>query len=443
MMDWCDMYQAKLVSVETAAAKIVPGSRLAMTPGGSCPVDLVTAIAARREELRDVSIISGLLFTPLEHLKREFRGHLGHHSIFVGPLERFFLGEGNIEVTSYQFSHTDDLFDRVQERYDFGLFECSPPNEKGYMSLGPLGTFAGHALLRNCDCRIVQVNRNVPWIAGSHSHLHVSEADFICEADHSLPEAPYVKPGENELAIARLIIDEIPDGACLQVGVGKIPNAVCELLLSSDKRHLGVHTEMAVDAMVDLVHEGIITGERKNFHPGKMIVGAVVGTKKLYDFAHNNPMVEFHPISYVNSPLNVGKNDNFMAINSALTMDLTGQVCSETIGFSQYSGTGGQLDFVRGAHFSRGGKSFIALNSVAGQGKGNPRTRIVSALPAGTVVTTPRSDVDFVVTEYGIVNLKDQSIEKRVRRMISIAHPDFRDQLTREAVEAGLLRTPS
>lgn len=436
-MSWTEEYKRKLISVEDAAKLIKSGDHMIVSPGGSCPIDFLVKLAERIDELTDVTITSGLLFVPLPHLYAKYRGHINHHTVFMGPLERFFLGEGNIEATSYNFSQTDKLFNNVVSA-NAAIYEVSPPNDKGYMSYGPLGTFANDAPRWKCDRIICQVNAKTPWINGTRSHIHVSEVDYICEADHDLAVAPYVTPSALENTMAAYIVEKIPDGACIQLGVGKIPNAVGEALVH--KNDLGIHTEMLSDCMLPLWEKGVITNCKKTLHRDKTIAGAAVGTKALYDFIDNNPTVEFLPISYVNDPLTLAKIDNFNSINSALTVDLTGQVCSESIGFSQYSGTGGQLDFVRGSNYSKGGQSFIALSSVAGASKGKPKTRIVCTLEPGTVVTTPRSLVEYIVTEHGIVNLKNKSINYRVNAMISVAHPDFRDQLREEAIQYGLLR---
>lgn len=436
-MGWKEDYQRKLITVEQAAGLIKSGDHVILSPGGSCPIDFLVKLADRIDELKDVTLTSGLLFVPLPHLYAKYRGHINHHTVFMGPLERFFFGEGNIEVTSYNFSQTDNLFREVVSA-NVAVYEVSPPNEKGYMSYGPLGTFANDGPRAKCDRIICQVNPKTPWINGTHSHIHVSEVDYICEAEHDLAIAPYVTPSEMENTMAKYIVEKIPDGACIQIGVGKIPNAVGEALVC--KNDLGIHTEMLSDCMLPLWAKGVITNRKKTLHRDKTIAGAAVGTKALYDFIDDNPTVEFLPISYVNDPMVLSKIDYFTSINSALTVDLTGQVCSESIGFSQYSGTGGQLDFVRGSNYSKGGQAFIAFSSVAGSSKGKLKTRVVCTLEPGTVVTTPRSVVEWIVTEHGIVNLKNKSINYRVNAMISIAHPDFRDQLREEAYDAGLLR---
>lgn len=436
-MSWQDDYQRKLVSLKEAAAQVKSGDNLGLSAGPSCPTDLMNAIADRYEELEDVSVVSGILMSGLKHLEGKYRGHINHHTIFLGPLERMFFGQGNIESTSYNFSLTDYLFTE-RLNCNVGIVECSPPDERGYMSFGPLGTFSNDIAGKTADKIIVQVNSRTPYVYGTQAHLHVSDADFICEHDHELPEIPEIPTGDAENKIAEYIVERIDDGSTIQIGLGKLANAIGFLL--ENKKDLGVHTEMITDSMVELAKKGVINGSRKSFHPGKMVCGFGIGSRDLYDFMDHNPMLEVRPIAYINDIRNLARLDNFVSINNALAVDLTGQVCSETLGFNAYSGTGGQLDFVRGAALSNGGKSFIALKSVANT-KNGMISRITNVLDPGTVVSTPRSDVQYIVTEWGVADLYCKSIEQRVKGLISIAHPDFRDQLAREAVESGLLRS--
>jgi len=434
-MNWQEEYKKKLVSVEDAAAQIKSGDIVMMSAGPSTPVDIISAIAKRYKELKDVTICSGLLMTPLDYLQAEYKGHIKHHTIFAGPLERMFLSQGNIEVTSYQFSKTEELTNMLS--YNVALFEVSEPDVRGYMSFGPLGTFNNGLVSRNADKIMVQVNKKTPFVNGMDAHIHVSKVDYICEADHELVEIPPIIAGKEEHKIAEYIVERIPDGACIQIGLGKLANAVGFQL--ENKKDLGVHTEMLTDSMVTLAKKGIINCEKKTFNRDKIVCGFGIGTKELYEFMDRNPLIATFPISYINDINNIAKIDNFVSINNALTVDLTGQVCSETLGFSVYSGTGGQIDFVKGAQLSKGGQSFIALKSAANT-KNGPVSRIASVLLPGTVVTTPRTDVQYIVTEYGIADLYNKSNEQRVKAMVSIAHPDFRDQLTKEAKDAGLLR---
>ncbi|MGD0275300.1 MAG: acetyl-CoA hydrolase/transferase C-terminal domain-containing protein [Syntrophales bacterium] len=432
--NWEADYKKKLVSLDEAAKLIKSGDSIMMSAGPSAPVDLMNAIAKRYKELENVTVTSGILMNLLSHLGAEYKGHIKHHTLFLGPLERMFLNQGNIEVTSYQFSKSDEI---VFSRYaNVALFEVSPPDSRGYMSYGPLGTFNNGLVSRRVEKVIVQVNRKTPFVNGIDAHIHVSKIHYICEADHDLAELPDVPPDQDDHKIAKYIVEQIPDGACIQLGLGKVANAVGFQLES--KKDLGVHTEMLTDSMVVLANKGVINCEKKTLDRDKIICGFGIGTRMLYDFMDKNPLISTFPISYICDINNIARIDNFISINNALTIDLTGQVCSETIGYTQYSGTGGQLDFVRGAQLSKGGKSFIALKSVAETKKGKI-SRITCALPPGTIVTTPRTDVQYVVTEYGIAYLHNESIDQRVKRLVAIAHPDFRDQLMKEAKDAGLL----
>ncbi|HOD13910.1 MAG TPA: acetyl-CoA hydrolase/transferase C-terminal domain-containing protein [Spirochaetota bacterium] len=434
-MSWEEIYRKKLVSIKDAV-KVVRSGDFVCTPGGpSAAYDLITELAGRYEELENVTMSSALMMRPLPHFEAKYKGHIGHLALFMGPLERIFWPQGNIKVNSCSFSNFDDLI--TQElRPDVLFVECAEPDEWGYMSFGPGGASVNHSILKTAREVVVQVNKKVPYVFGTHAHMHVSQATCICEQDHDIPILPNIPITDVEKKIASHIVERIQDGSTVQLGFGAIANAVGFFL--DGKKDLGVHTEMITDSMMDLAKKGVVNGSKKAFYPGKMTFGFGVGSKELYEFMHRNPMIESMPIHMVNDISNIAMNDNFISINNALTVDLTGQVCSESIGFNMFSSTGGQLDFVRGARRSKGGMSFIALNSMS-MSKQGPINRIVATLPPGTVVTTPRSDVQYVVTEYGIADLWLKSIEDRVRAMISIAHPDFREELEKSAFEAGLL----
>jgi 4-hydroxybutyrate CoA-transferase len=350
-----------------------------------------------------------------------------------------FYSQGNITVNSYNFSHQNKLAKNVMKA-NVAIHEMTPPDEDGYMSFGPGGAYHGRYIADLADTVIVQVNRELPRVYGSKDcYLHVSDVNYIVEGDHGVPELPDMGGASDEdRKIAELISERIPDGACLQAGLGGIPNTVCELM--EGRKDLGVHAELIPDGLVDLVEKGIVNCSKKNLHPGKIITPIAIGTSKIYNFVKENPLCEFHPIAYVNDPRVIGQNDNVASVQSALMVDLTGQVASESIGHNMVSGTGGQFDFVMGANLSNGGQSFLALRSARAKKEGEGvKSRIVLEFPPGTVVSTPRSIVQYIVTEYGIVNLQDRSIPDRVRLMISIAHPDVRETLLQEAKQAGLL----
>lgn len=435
-MDWRKDYASKLVSIEKAASFIKSGDVIYSGSGPSAPYDLLNAIAARYEELEDVTIGAVMYMAPVAYLEGKYKPHITNHSMFVGPLERMFMPQGNIKVTSCNLSLADKVFTE-QIKGNVLVMECAAPDERGYLNYGPGGGSVNHALLKTTDTIIVQVNKNVPYVYGAHAQIHVSQVDYICECNHEIPVLPEIPVGDLDKRIASHIVDRIPDGATIQIGLGEIANAVGFFL--EDKKDLGAHTEMITDSMVDLTRKGVINCSKKKFRPGKITFGFGVGSRDLYEFMDKNPILESMPIYQINDINNIAVNDNFISINNALTVDLTGQVCSESIGHEMYSCTGGQLDFVLGAAKSEGGKSFIALKSSAETGNG-PASRIVSSFLPGTVVTTPRSVVQYVVTEYGIADLWLKSIPERVKAMVSIAHPDFREDLMREAHDAGLLR---
>jgi len=434
-MNWQNLYKEKLVSVEEAAGVIKSGDKIWLPGATSLPVDIMKRIDARRDQLHGVKIVSGLVFYPFEFLKGDINNNIQYYSSFLGPVERAMLKEGNVNLIVNQFSQLAQV---IQEKHpcNLAIFECSEPDENGYMSYGPAGSLANAKAKELAETIIVQVNKKTPYLYGIDAHIHVSEVDYICEQSRDLVEVPSTVPDGDESKIAAFIVDKIKDGSTIQLGIGSISDAVGKFLGS--KKDLGIHTEIFTNSMVKLVQKGVVNNTKKNIHQGKSVVATAIGDKQLHQFIDKNDSVEARAASYVNDPNVIGQHDNFVSINSTIAVDLTGQVCSETIGFTQYSGTGGQLDFVRGARYSKGGKSFIALKSTAITKKGMV-SKISCSLQPGSVVTVPRTEVQYIVTEYGIVNLWGTDIQSRVKAMISIAHPNFREKLTSEAVEAGLL----
>lgn len=437
-MSWRDDYKKKCVSADEAVSCIQSGNNVVVSGGVSAPPDIVNALCRRYRELENVTLWSGLIVYGFDFLRGEYKGHINYISTFYGPVERMYAGEGNIDTLPFHFSNADRAT-LGGARLNALMCEVSPPDEKGYMSFGPFGTYHNNLMCGLADKILVQVNEQTPYVYGFENVIHVENVDFIVESSHPLPEVPEIKIADQERRIGSLIAERIPDRATIQIGIGGVANSVGHFL--DGKRSLGVHTELLTDSMVALAQKGVITNEAKTFHRGKMLVGGLcVGCKETYRFIDRNPMVEFCPVYYANSRENIAKNDNFVSIVNALTVDLTGQVASESIGFSMYSGTGGQADFLRGATQSKGGKSFIALKSTSSiKGNGSRYSRIVSAFPPGTAVTTVRADVMNVVTEYGIADLWQRSTRQRVKAMIGIAHPDFREQLEREAMAFDLL----
>ena len=436
-MGWQDIYQQKRLTVDEAAGKIRSGQRVVSSTAGSVPATLIDAIGERGKELRDVTLSGALLQFPFEYARGSFLGKVRHHTIFMGAYERSLLEEGNIDVTSYAFSSTDWLV-KNRLKPDVYIAEVSPPDENGDMSLGPMGTFYTAPALECAKTVIVQVNRRTPYVYGcKDAFLNVKDVDWICEADHDLASFGQPCPSDIEQKIAGFVLHYFEDGVTFQLGIGGVANAIGFALDAF--KDLGVHTEMLTDSMMPLINKGVVTGSRKTLHPGEVTIGFGLGSNELYKFMDHNKALRAYPISYVVNPYVIGQNANFRSINATLMCDLTGQACSESIGFRQFSGTGGQLDFVRGAAISEGGKSFLCFPSTAKGKDGTVTSRINSALPPGAVVTTPRTDVQYFVTEYGVADVRNRCISERVKELIKIAHPQFRDRLVVEAREAGLI----
>ena len=436
-MTWQEDYKRKLVTADEAVAGIESGANVVLPGANSAPPDLVAALCRRAEELDSINIWSGLLMYPFDFLDKKYKGRINFTTIFYGPLERMLGGEGIIENFFFHFSDTVEAISTTG-RCEVALCEVSPPDDRGFMCLGPCGIMQGRLMIDNADTVIAQINDQTPYIYGMQNVVHVSEVKHVVEASHALPELPEIPIADEERRIGEIIAERIPDGATIQIGLGGVANAVGYFL--EGKKDLGVHSEMLTDSMVDLYKKGVITGRRKTFHPGKMLIGGIcIGSKSSYDFCDRNQALEFTPIYYVNNRQNIARNDNFYSINNALTVDLTGQVASESIGHHVYSGTGGQVDFLRGADLAKGGVSFIALNSATSGKDGTIKSRIVSAFKPGTIVTSLRTDVQNIVTEYGVAELRYKTTTQRVKAMIGIAHPECRDQLMKEAYEAGLL----
>ena len=349
-------------------------------------------------------------------------GHFSHNGLFVGGNTRDGIKNKQGDYTPCFFYEVPKLFSEGLLPVDVAIIQVSPPDERGMMSFGLSNDYTSTAA-KMAKVVIAEVNTNMPRVYGDN-FIHLSDVNHIVEVNHPIPELPMAAIGPVEEAIGQYCASLIQDGDTLQLGIGAIPDAALKFL--GDKKDLGIHTEMFSDGVVDLYEKGVITGKKKSLYPGKMISTFLMGSKKLYDFVHNNPAVELHPVDYVNHPAIIMRNENMVSINSALQVDLMGQVAAETIGLSQFSGVGGQVDYVRGAAMSRGGRSIIAMPSTASKGT---RSRIVDFLEPGNAVTTSRNDVHYVITEYGIAHLKGKTLRERAKALIQIAHPDFRDQL--------------
>jgi acetyl-CoA hydrolase len=437
-MNWLDKYKSKLRSAEEAVTIIASGNRVYVHPGCAMPEVLTDAMSARYRELENVEVIHLLTVGETKYSSPEMENHFRHNALFIGKNARRAVNDGRADFTPVFLSEIPGLFYRGILPIDVALIHVSPPDEHGFCSLG-VGAECTKPATEVAKHIIAQVNPNVPRTLGD-CFLHINKITYAVEADVPLKELPQVdKDTTTEEAevfknIGKNIADLIEDGATLQMGIGSIPDAV--LLYLGNKKHLGLHTEMFSDGVIKLVEDGVITNEKKTLHPGKIISSFVLGTRKLFDFIDNNPIIEFHPSHYTNDPFIIAKNDKMIAINSAIEVDLTGQVCADSIGKYFYSGFGGQVDFIRGAARSNGGKPIIALPSTAKNGQ---RSRIAPHLAEGAGVTTSRGDIHYVVTEYGVADLYGKTIRQRAQALIEIAHPSFREELERYAVERKIM----
>jgi len=428
------IYNSKLTTADEAVKSIKSGYNIVIQPGCACPNELVRALVDRKDELKDVTLYHILIVGSIPYINPGMEKHFKHKAFFIGANTRQAVNEGRAEFIPIFLSEVPLLFKLGRIKSDVALLNVSPPDEHGFCSYGvDVGTIKTPA--EKSKIIIAQVNKNMPRALGD-SFIHINKINYIVEYDEPIKELPQVDPDTTPEVLAvfdkigKNVADLIEDGSTLQMGIGAIPDSVMKYL--HDKKDLGIHTEMFSDGIIDLVEEGIINGEKKTLHPGKIIAGFVLGTQRVYDFIDNNPVIEFHPQEYVNDPFIISKNNKMVAINSAIEVDLTGQVCSDSIGTKFYSGIGGQVDFIRGAAHSEGGKPIIAIPSTT---KDDSISRIVPTLKTGAGVVTSRGDVDYIVTEYGAVNLWGKTIQERAKALISIAHPKFRDELTKYAKE--------
>jgi 4-hydroxybutyrate CoA-transferase len=420
------MYRSKVVSAEDAVKVIESGQRVYVGVGSGAPQVLLNALVNRTNELRAVEMVHVLIFGSAPHLQPEHAASFRHRALFIGDNARAAVQSGRADFMPIFLSEIPGLFRNGALPLDVALIQVSPPDEHGFCSFGcEVGCTKPAA--QSAKIVIAEVNRRMPRVLGD-SFIHVSKLTHIVPVDYPLPEAPQGGTSPVHQAIGKIIAEMIPDGATLQLGLGSIPDAV--LAQVGDKKDLGVHTELFSDGVIDLVHRGVITNEKKTLHPGKIVAGFLFGSQRLYDFANDNAIIELHPSDYVNDPFVIAQNDNMISINSALEVDITGQVCADSIGPAIYSGIGGQLDFVRGAARSRGGKPIIALPASAKEGK---LSRIVPQLKPGAGVVTSRGDVHYIVTEHGVAYLHGKSLRERVRAMIDIAAPQFREELEKYA----------
>jgi 4-hydroxybutyrate CoA-transferase len=427
-MDWVREYRRKIVSADEAVAVVKSGDRVYMQAGSGVPQNLIAALVRRGETLRDVEIVHLHNEGRADYVDPKYAGHFRHNALFIGKGVREAVNAGRADFTPIFLYEIPHLMRSGQLPIDVALIHVSPPDEHGFCSFGVSVDVAKPAA-ETAKTVIAEVNDQMPRTLGD-SFIHVSKFKHVVPSSTPLPESRNEALTDVHRAIGRHIASLIEDGATLQMGIGAIPDAVLHFL--KDKRNLGVHSEMFSDGVAELVAAGVINNERKTLHRGKVVVAFVVGSHNLYSFVHNNPMIEMHPVDYTNDPFVISQNDNMVAINSALQVDITGQVCADSIGFRFYSGVGGQVDFIRGAARSKGGKPIIALPSTA---KGDTISRIAPYLDLGAGVVTSRADVHYVITEYGIAYLHGKTIRQRVAALINIAHPKFREALLRHARE--------
>lgn len=426
MATWNNIYKSRIVTAQEAVRNIKSGQRLFLTGNCSVPQELLAALVEYALELEEVEICHALTVGPADYVDPKMEGHLRVNTMFISSNIRKAVHEGRADFTPVLLSEFPLLFKRGIVPIDVALIHVSPPDEHGFCSLG-IEVGLTKSAAESARIVIAEVNQQMPRTLGD-SFIHVSKLDYAVPVDYPLSELPMSSEGPSEVVdkIAGHVAGLIPDGATMQMGIGDIPDAVLTHLY--EKKDLGIHTELFSDGVIDLVEAGVLTNARKSLHPGKIISGFIIGTKRLYNWVDDNPLIELHPSEYINDPFTIARNDRMVAINSAIEVDLTGQVCADSIGHKLYSGVGGQMDFIYGASRSKGGVPIIALPSTA-----KNFSRIVSTLKPGAGVVTTRNHVHYVITEYGVADLYGKTIRQRAEALIDIAHPQFRDELTNQA----------
>ena len=428
-MGWMETYKSKITDARTALeSTLASGDRIILNANCGEPQTLAEALGEMAPDLRDVEVCQLLALGRADWVREDLRGHIRLNAMFIGPSVRDEVNAGHADYTPVFLSEIPGLFASKKLPLDVVLVQVSPPDEHGFCSFGVSVDIIKPAA-EAARTVVAEVNQRMPRTLGD-SFIHVNKLSYVVESDRPVLELPQHPFTEVHRRIGSHIAELIEDGATLQLGIGAIPDAVLSQL--GDKRHLGIHTEMFADGVVELFDNGVITNERKTLHKGKIVTSFAMGSRKLYDFIDNNPVVEMHPSNYTNDPFIIAQNDNMVSINSAISVDLTGQVNSDSIGTRFYSGIGGQVDFGRGAARSKNGKAIIAFPSTAQKGEAS---RIVPMLAPGGGVVTSRGDVQYVVTEYGVAYLHGKSIRQRAHALINIAHPKFRDGLERFAKE--------
>ena len=423
-MTWRTWYKEHLFSPAQAVQQIKSGQRVVVAHACGEPSIILDALVANAAQYENVEIIHMVAMGKAAYCQPQYDKNFHHNAFFLGGSTRAAAAEGRVDFTPVYFSEIPSLL-REDLRPNVTLLQCSPPDAHGYVSLGVSVDYTKPAAEAS-DLVIAQVNQNMPRTLGD-SFLHVTQIGCLVEADTPVIELAPPKIGDVERAIGENVASLVRDGDTLQLGIGAIPDAV--LLFLKEKNDLGIHTEMFSDGVVELVEAGVITNKAKTLHRGQSVATFLMGTRRLYDYVSDNPAVAMYPVDYVNDPYVIGQNDNLVSINSCVQVDIMGQVVSTSAGLRQISGVGGQVDFVRGANLSKGGRAIMAMPSTTGKGK---ISKIVPFLDQGSAVTTTRNEVNYVITEYGIAKLKGKSLRQRAEALIRIAHPDFRDELTAE-----------
>ena len=426
-MSWQEHYKSRLVTAAEAVSHIKSGMKMSTGHACAAPTKLVDALMARKDELSGVEITHMVPLTPAPYCEEPFCQSFRHVSVFSGGSTRGAINEGRADFIPRLFRRIPSLFTETFP-LDAALIKVSPPDKHGYMSLGISVDYSKEAVKR-AKFVVAEISSHVPRTLGD-SFVHVSEVDYFVESNAPLVELPPPALTDVEMGIGKNVASLIQDGDCLQLGIGAIPDAVLRFL--TDKKDLGIHSEMISDGVMGLMKAGVINNSRKQLLPGKCVIGFAMGTKEFYDWLDDNPATEFHPITFVNDPTVISQNDNVVSVNSAITVDLLGQVAADMMGAKQFSAVGGQNDFVLGSMMSKNGRSIIALPATAAKGK---VSRIAPALERGQAVTTTRNDVHYVVTEYGVALLRGMTLRQRAAALIKIAAPEFREQLAKDCVE--------
>ena len=441
-MDFQALYQSKLTTAAEAAKLVKTGDWVDYTWCTNHPVELDKALAARQNELEDVKVRGGVTMWMPEIAKADDAGeHFAWHSWHCSGIDRKIIAKGMGWFSPMRYSELPRFYRENLDPVDVVFTQVPPMDEHGNFSfsLAPSHLYDMCARAKHI---VVEVNKNLPPVYGLYkAELNIADVTYVVEGNNpSIPELGSVPPTDVDRTVANLIVPEIPNGACLQLGIGGMPNTVGALIAESDLKDLGVHTEMYVDAFVDIAKAGKINGKNKSLDYGRQVYAFAAGTKKMYDYVNMNPEVMGAPVDYTNDVRVIAQLDNFISINNIVDLDLFGQVNAESAGIKQISGTGGQLDFVMGAYLSKGGKSFICLSSAMKGKDGQLKSRIVPTLTPGSICTDPRSTVQYLVTEYGMINLKGLNTWERADKIISIAHPQFREDLIKDAEKMGIWR---